>query len=767
MTRLKKTRVESEGTVYEKLSLMEDEELKPWDTETELKIVGKSFAKIDGDERVTGRAIYTSDIQLPGMLHAKALRSPYPNARVKRIDATKAANHPGVRAVITHENIPSLGWLNDTKILDGAARFAGEEVAVVAADEEEMAEEAISLIEVEYDVLPFVVDAENANKVTAPIIQGENNLLGGAPRTYHRGDVNRGLTEADIVVEGTFTTQTAVHNCMETHSAVADWNGDHLTVWESTQSIANTREHLAAVFNLPLNKVHVICYYMGGGFGSKQRAGKHTLLAALLSKITRRPVRMVLTRREDNLMTGNRQATVQHLRLGAKSDGTLTAIDLTSTGEMGAYGTHSSLTEGPAQTLYECQNVKTDNRAYFTNMGPAVAFRGPGYVEGSFALESLLDELAEKLGIDPLELRIKNYAHIDPRSGRGYSSKNLDVCYRRGAEMVGWDKGWRGDRTGSKCRAIGVASQIWGGGGGPPAYAWVKMNPDATFEVIVGGQDIGSGTKTTLAQIAAEELGVALDRISIRIGDTEAAPYAPVSSGSRTTPSVGPAVRQAAADAKRQLREIAAGYIEVPLEQVALREGEFYLEGEEKPRISVEELTDTIDELTILGRGIRGPNPNNAELMTFGAQFADVEVDLLTGDIDVKKVVTVLDFGRVLNPLGAGSQLEGGVVQGIGFTLSEGRVVDGRDGVVLNPNLENYLVPTNMDMPVVDYAFTDVPDPTANNLGAKGLGEPPMIPTAPAIANAIASATGVRIRSTPITRAKILDAIQAAKEVRQ
>jgi xanthine dehydrogenase YagR molybdenum-binding subunit len=402
LTRLKKTRVELEGAVHEKLSLVEDEEPKPWDAEAELEIVGKSFAKIDGPERVTGSAIYTADIQLPGMLHAKALRSPYANARVKRIDASKAASYPGVRSVITHENILSLGWLNDTRILDGTARFAGEEVAVVVADDEETAEDAISLIEVEYEVLPFVVDAENASKGTAPIIHGENNLLGGAPRRYHRGDVDRGLAEADVVVEGTFTTQTAVHNCMETHGTVANWDCGHLIVWESTQSIADTREHLAAVFNLPLDRVRVICRYMGGGFGSKQRAGKHTMLAALLSKTTRRPVRMVLTRREDNLMTGNRQATVQHLRLGAKHDGTLTAIDLTSTGEVGAYSSHSSLTEGPAQTLYDCQNVRTDNKAYFTNMGPAVAFRGPGYVEGSFALESLLDELTEKLGIDPL-----------------------------------------------------------------------------------------------------------------------------------------------------------------------------------------------------------------------------------------------------------------------------------------------------------------------------------------------------------------------------
>jgi xanthine dehydrogenase YagR molybdenum-binding subunit len=366
--------------------------------------------------------------------------------------------------------------------------------------------------------------------------------------------------------------------------------------------------------------------------------------------------------------------------------------------------------------------------------------------------------------MNPLDLRIKNYAKVDPRSGLAFSQKNLDECYRRGAEMIGWEKGWKLYRTGSKCRAMGVASQIWGGGGGPPAYAWVKMNPDASWEVIIGGQDIGSGTKTVFAQIAAEELGVSLENVSVRMGDTDAAPYAPVSSGSRTTPSIGPALRQAAADARRQLIEVAAEYIEVPPEQVKFLDGAFYVGKDKEPRLKIGDLTDALDELTILGRGIRGPNPPNKELLTFGAQFAEVEVDIVTGDVDVLRVATVLDFGRVMNPLGAGSQIEGGVAQGIGFTLSEERVVDGRDGIVLNPNMEDYLIPTVMDMPQVEYSFVDKPDEAANNIGAKGLGEPPMIPTAPAIANAIARAAGIRIRSTPLTRAKILEALTATKE---
>ncbi len=763
MTRLVKTRVESEGTSHEELYLIEGEEPKPWATDAELRVVGKSTPKIDGPDRVTGKAIYTADIQLPGMLTAKALRSPYPHAEVKRIDVSRALAFPGVRAIISQENTPNIRWLNNTWLFDRVVRFAGEEVAAVAAEDEETADEALSLIDVEYVPLPFSFDAESASLSSTPGMHEGSNQLGGAPRVYQRGDLKKGFEEADIVLEETFTTQTEVHHCMETHGAVAHWEGDRLTVWESTQSIANVREQLADAFKMSLDKVRVISNYVGGGFGSKQSVGKHTLIAVLLAKQTHRPVRMVLTRREESLGTGNRQATIQHLKIAAKRDGTLKAIELRSTGEMGAYGLRAMLTEGPAQILYACPNVRTENHAYFTNLGYATAFRGPGYAEGSFALESLLDELADKLGLDPIELRMRNYARSDPRSGRGYSSKNLDECYRRGAEMIGWDAKWKGCRTGTRCRAVGAASQIWGGGGGPPAYAWVKMNPDATFEVIIGGQDIGTGTKTVFAQIAAEELGVALDDITVRMGDTEASPYAPVSSGSRTTPSVGPAVRQAAADARMQLIEIAAGFLEVPVVQVSFSDGEFTVGAEAKPRLRLGELIDSVDELTILGKGLRGPNPHNVELMTFGAQFAEVEVDLVTGDVEVIRVVTVHDVGRVLNPLGAGSQLEGGVVQGIGYALTEGRVVDKRDGVVLNPNLEDYLVPTVMDTPAIDFSFIDKPDETANSLGAKGLGEPPMIPTAPAIANAIAHAVGVRVRSLPITRAKIIMGLESLK----
>jgi xanthine dehydrogenase YagR molybdenum-binding subunit len=286
------------------------------------------------------------------------------------------------------------------------------------------------------------------------------------------------------------------------------------------------------------------------------------------------------------------------------------------------------------------------------------------------------------------------------------------------------------------------------------------LNPDGTAAVIVGSQDIGTGTKTVFAQIAAEELGMPLERVTVRLGDSATGPYAPVSWGSMTVSSVGPAIRQAAADARQQLCEIAAGLLDVPADQVAIRDGSVYLRNESQPRLKVSDIIGRIDQFTVLGKGARGPNPGDVQLRTFGAQFAEVEVDTLTGDVRVLRVVTVHDIGRVMNPLGAGGQCEGAVIQGIGYALTETRVVDQTTGIVLNANLEDYLVPTALDVPAIDHAFVGPPDERANNLGAKGLGEPSLIPTAPAIANAIARAIGVRFRSLPITRDKILEAIR-------
>ena len=514
---------------------------------------------------------------------------------------------------------------------------------------------------------------------------------------------------------------------------------------------------LAEYFNLPPGNVRVISRYMGGGFGSKQFTGKWTVLAALLARRTGRPVRLMLTRGEETRVAGYRLPTVQSLKLAARCDGTLVAIDLSVTANQGAYGRWAPQVEGPAQVMYACPNVRTELFAAHTNSGPARSFRGPGYVEGSFALESAMDELASRLKMDPIELRRKNYAAADPDTGQPYSAKHLDECYSKGAAMIGWNGGV--EARGNRRRAMGMASQTWGGGGGPPAYAWVRLNHDGSAEVITGSQDVGTGTRTVFAQIAAEELFLDAGKVKVQIGDTENGPYDPVSWGSMTVSSVGPAVRQAAADARKQLLEVAAGLIKVSAAKVELARDGIHVSGEKKPRLKIQDIAGQVGEFTIMGRGARGPNKPGVEVRTFGAQFAEVEVDTLTGAIDVLRVVTVQDFGRVINPLGAKSQVEGAVIQGLGFALTERKVIDPASGIVLNSNMEDHGVPTALDYGEIGHVFIDRPDDAANNLGAKGLGEPALIPTAPAVANALSRALGVRFLSLPLTREKVLSAI--------
>jgi xanthine dehydrogenase YagR molybdenum-binding subunit len=759
MVKLVKTQTEREESVHEEYAIVEGDVPPAWSAGAGLNVVGREVPRIDGWERVTGRAEYTQDIHLPGMLFARVLRCPYPHARIRHLDTGSASALPGVRAVLSHLNAPDITWWNDAPVLGPVFRYAGDEVAVVAADEERVAEDALDLIRVEYEELPFVLGAEEALRPGAPEVHPGGNLVGGKPRQYARGDVERGFAEADVVLEETFRTQSALHNCLETHGAVAAWSGGELTVWESTQSIYSVQEDLAKAFHLPRNRVRVLCKYMGGGFGSKQYSGKWSILAAQLARETGRPVRLMLDRGEENLASGYRAPTTQRLRIGARRDGTLTAMELDSVSAIGAYGRGVLFVEGPVLEMYACPNVRTEVRSVFTNTGPARSFRGPGYVEGMFPLESLLDEVALRLDMDPLEIRLKNHVDFDQVKGKPYSAKHLIECYRRGAEMIGFhDKDAPAEGSGSKRRGKGMASQTWGGGGGPPAHAWVRVNSDATAEVLTGSQDIGTGTRTVFAQIAAEELGLSPEQIAVHVGDTAVGPYDPVSWGSMTVSSVGPAVRQAAIDAYDQLRRIAADFLEVQADRVEIRQGNIYVQG--ALRKALKGVLSEIGDFTILGKGSREPNQTSLDVATFGAQFAEVEVDTVTGEVRVLRVVTTHDFGRVMNPLGGRSQVEGAIVQGIGYALTEERVTDPGTGNVLNPDLEAYVVPTLPDVGHIDSYFVDEPDVNANQLGAKGLGEPALIPTAPAIANAVARAIGIRFLSLPITRDKILDALR-------
>jgi xanthine dehydrogenase YagR molybdenum-binding subunit len=472
-------------------------------------------------------------------------------------------------------------------------------------------------------------------------------------------------------------------------------------------------------------------------------------------------VRCALSRREENLATGNRNSTIQRVRAAARSDGTLVALEGEFVNAVGWRG-WSGPTYGPMEMLYGCENVRTLTYGAKLNLPPNAAFRAPGFVEGTFGLECLLDELAARLELDPLELRTRNHADTDLVDGRPYSSKNLLECYRRAQPHWARREEVRARSEGPWRHGVGLASQIWYGGGGPPSYAWVRIGSDGRATVITAMQDIGTGTRTAMAQIAAEELGLPLERVRVSLGDSARGPYASISAGSSTTPSMGPAVRAAAADAARQIVEIAAQRYHLEERVLSLRDGKVV--SSDGGSWSLEEVTGLLDDGQILGKGARGPNPTGMQTLTFGIQVADVAVDIETGEVRVDRIAAIHDVGRVINPLGAQSQVEGGIIQGVGHTLSEERLVDPATGTILTQSLDSYKLPTIADVPEIVVELLDIPDEHLTNLGSKGLGEPPIVPTAAAIVNAIRDATGADVRSLPVSREEMLRALAEARE---
>ena len=594
-----------------------------------------------------------------------------------------------------------------------------------------------------------MLDAEDAVR---------REVFGAEPERYERGDFERALAEADVVVEGTYRTQVVLHNSMETHQAVCEWVGDRLDVHISTQYVWGVRAEVARELGIPADKVRVVCEYMGGGFGSKNSAGEYTFAAAVLARKTGRPVRCALTRAEENVAAGNRNGTIQRLTAAARSDGTIVALGGEFVNALG-WGGWSARTDGPMRMLYACDNVRTVKYTTKLNTPPMKPFRAPGFTEGTFGLECIVDELAAKLGVDALELRRKNYASSN--DGTPFSSKNLADCYERAQKH--WDRRHdvRGRSDATWKRGVGMASQIWYGGGGPPSYAWTRVGSDGRVAVVTAMQDIGTGTRTAMAQIAAEELGVSLDRVEVSLGDTARGPYATLSAGSSTTPSVGPAVRAAAADAKRQILEIAAQRYDLEERVLDIRDGRI-VSSDGNLSVELPEFLSLLGSAQILGKGARGPNPTGMSVLTFGVHVVEAAVDVETGEVRVERVAAIHDIGRIVNPLGASSQVEGGIIQGIGHTLSEARLLDMETGRVLTQSLDAYRMPTIADVPEIVCEFVDEPDAHLTSLGSKGLGEPPIVPIAAAIANAIRDATGADVHELPISREEMLRALQGS-----
>ncbi|MBN1300100.1 MAG: xanthine dehydrogenase family protein molybdopterin-binding subunit [Melioribacteraceae bacterium] len=747
----------------ERLAEVPDEKLPPLKNNKELKYIGRGISRIDGYDKVSGTAVFTFDKILKNMAHARILRCPHPHAKIRKIDITKAMNIKGVIDIITKDNTEKIDWYDgDTFIFDEHLRYQGDEIACVAAENEVIASMALKKIEVEYEILSHVTDKMTAVKEDAPKLYDWGNISPDAnPAKYNRGDYEQGLKNADQIIEEEYNTQFVIHNPTEVHCSTVDWNGDHLTIWDSTQGIFAVRNSVAAALKIPQNKITVIKKYMGGGFGAKLEAGKYTVMAALLAKRIGRPVRITIDRKEMNLAVGNRPDSYQRLTVGVKNDGTLTALGMTMYGAMGAHRDGAGC-QWPLRSLYKCPNVKVEEYHVAINTGRSRPFRAPGHVQGTFAFESIIDMAAEKIGMDPIEFRLKNYAEVEANWEIPWTTKLLKECYKQGAEAINWKSKRNkkaGEGKGPVKRGVGMASQIWWGTGGPPAYATVKLNRDGSVHVLSGTQDIGCGTYTILAQVAAEVLEIPVERITVSLGNTDEHPYGPSSGGSMTASSVTPAVYDGALQIKAKLMSGASALLGVREDNLVYSQGVIYSKDDKNKKKSIQEVVRETHEQILVATGARNARPQGVMLNSFGAQFAEVEVNLETGKVKVLKIVAAHDIGRTINRKLLENQFHGGIIQGIGYALLEERVIDHYTGKVLTTNLHNYKMPTIKDAPEIEVIIVSEGDDQISAIGAKGIGEPAIIPTAGAIANAVYNATGVRIRTLPITPDKILNQV--------
>ncbi len=741
-------------------------------------VIGKRLPRVDAYERVSGSAAYPSDTLLPDMLYGVILRSPHAHARVVSVDTREAEKMPGVRAVITGStpgcavDWPYLRGVS-TKLFDPLCRHEGEEVAAVAAETPYQAWDAVRAIQVKYELLPFVADERKALDAGAPSIHPGGNLSGEV-QNYERGDVEKGFAEADVVLDETYRTECELHTPMELHGCAARWEGSRLTVWESTQGVYSVQARVAEVLGLPLAHVRVIGHYMGGGFGSKLQPGKYTIIAALLAKKTGQPVKLFLTREETYLCVGNRPPSNMRLKAGVKKDGTLTALEFSCLGTGGAYPSGgTSLVDWQVRDLYQCPNVRSKMTDVYINAGPARPFRAPGHPQGSWCLEQMLDALAEAIDMDPVELRLRNIpTYSQARDGNPpYTTTGLKECLEEGARAFGWEEAKKraaaGKEGGYLRRGVGMGSCLWfAGGGNPPSTVVVRLFSDGSVNLNMGASDLGTGTKTVMAMVVAEELGVPVEKIQIENADTGTTQFATPSGGSKTIPTESPAVRAAAVEVKRQLLEIAGKELKTDAADLMLIDEQVVSKNDPAVKTRVASLSELKKRGVLLGVGYRGPNPEGKVVNPFAAQFCEVEVNTRTGEVRILQFLSANESGRVMNRLTFDNQVFGGITMGIGLAMTEARVLDGKQtGNEVNRNWHDYKLPTALDFPAkIESLPIDREDPVANTTGAKGLGEPVTIPTAAAIANAVYHATGIRVTATPITPMKLGPMLSSRKQ---
>ena len=709
-----------------------------------------------------------------------------------KLDTSKAEALPGVKAVLSKDN--TAGWRTYWYTVPQLAfpeciTYEGQEVAAVAAEDILIAQKALELIEVDYEVLTPMLDAEGTLKTPHPPYIADEEYPGSEifdrkEYVIKRGDSDRGFAEADVIVEETYTTQAQYHGTIQTRACIASWDGNTLTVWDSVQGVWNSKETFAKSLSLNPDNVRVVVKYMGGGFGSKAWCHRISYYAAKLSMVTGRPVRLEQTRREEFLVHPHRSDCEMYLKMGAKKDGTLTAIYQMAIVNAGAAGTERNYYAFQiiwhTSNLYACPNVNLTQIGVYTNLQMTGPQRGPLNMPAIFALESHIDRLAEELGMDPLEFRLKNYttygstrinlAFRDQEMKIPYSSKKLDECMKLATEAIGWKRreSLKNAQQGTLRRGIGMASFIVFQGVGLPSYvanADVQVNNDGTIKLFIGVVDIGGGQRTIFSMLAAEELGVkTVDDITVIYGDTKDTRYGPSCHASRCTPEMGPAVLGAAAEAKKRLFEIAAPLLGVKTEELRSKSGKIYVKTDPSRSVDLSTVCSQIDpHKPIRGSGSRAPNPDTPMFATFGANAAEVEVDIETGQVNIVRVSGAYDFGRAINPKFCISQIYGGIEFGVGYALSEEGLFDPRSGRMLNNNLHQYRIPSALDMPLqIDPIIVEGEDPYFA-YSAKGAGENTNTPTAPAIRNAIYNAIGVWLNELPITPDKIIQAISEKK----
>ena len=726
------------------------------------KLLGDPVDRVDGPLKVTGAAPYPADVTYPDLVHAALVQSTIGAGTVRGIDAGAAEAAPGVLAVITHENIPSLtegpvgafGPSPPLPLRDNRILHHGQHVAVVVAQTRQQATTAARLVKIDYEETTPVLGIENPDAAALSDPWGLE---------IRRGDPAGALASADVVYDETFTIAAETNNPMGLFATVARWEGDRLTVHDSTQWPMLARQTLATVFEVPESDVRVLVPHLGGGFGAGLRVWPHVILTTLAARILHRPVKLVLTRPQMFTSVGHRSQALQRVRLGATGEGRMVAIDHEGTSTLAIEDANfDPITRGTC-AAYACPNVATHDRQVRLNIASPGWMRAPGPAEGSFATESALDELSYRLGIDPIELRLRNYAEVDPQSGLPWSTNALRECYQLGADRFGWARRTPevgSTREGDWLIGYGMAGVTFGAYHAP-AHARVSISRDGTARVRSAATDIGTGTYTIAAQLAAELLGLGVGQLRVEIGDSDLPP-APPSGGSGLAMALGGAIHDAAGNLIRAFLNAVADDDSSPLQgthpaNVAATDGRIHLIHDPSVGESYIDILarHELDELTADGEIDPQPQTGLAPAGAFAAHFAEVRIDRELGLLRIARIVSAIDAGRILSEKTARSQIIGGVVMGIGMATLEDTVIDSATGRIANATFGDYLIPVNADVPDIDIVFVGEPD-TLNPVGAKGLGEIGTVGVPAAIANAVYHATGRRIRSLPITVDQLL-----------